>query len=291
MLKLLLLISLAVCCSASFEPARKFQIWQHRSTRARDQVEYSPELMRDAKDFIALIPQSVIDELVAKHMLIDSGFRKAIVFLGSAEFKQLQRHAELLPEVIEIISFLHLNETRVRTQLRALDHREEQQQLIRRRNDVDASLSYTYSEAVNRDDISAGLLQESVIVVLLPEQQIRVELPQDFASFVEELLTHLPHDRFVALINEKRKNGIVFPKFYEALRSDQFKQLLEAAMVSVQSQCFFRRININISCRFAEIEECRQHYQYLGQPCHQCGTLEGNRLRGHLLGANGLRNL
>lgn len=236
MLKLLLITSLAAisCCSASYVPAggSRIQFWQHRSTQARDQIEYSPELMRDAKEFMALIPQSVIDELVAKHMVLDSGFRKAIIFLTSGSFKELQHRAELLPEVIEIIDFLHLNETSVRTRLRRVDNREEQQQLIQARNDVDARKSYSYSGVYDDNTITASSLQESVIVVLLPEQQIRVELPQDFPSFVEELLSHLPRDRFVSLINEKRKSGKVFPKFYEALRSDQFRQLLDAAMVS-----------------------------------------------------------
>lgn len=292
MVKLLLFSCLALCCSASLVAGKSLHFWHHQSTRTRSQIDYSPELISDAKDFIALIPKIVIDELVAEHMVIDSKFRKAIEFLGSSEFKQLQHRAELLPEVIDIISFLHLNETSVRTQLRPelVDNRGEQQQQIQSRNDVDAKkISYTYNQVYNGDDIALSL-QESVIVVLFPEQQLRVELPRDFVGFVEELLTHLPRDRFVALINEKRKSGTVFPKFYEAVRSDQFKQLVETAMVSCLNQSQLSLPLIITRVGFAEIEERRQHYQHLGQPCHRCAAHEGNRLRGHLLGTSSLSN-
>ncbi|KAH8410972.1 hypothetical protein KR222_004116 [Zaprionus bogoriensis] len=225
MCKLLLLFGLALaCCSLSLAATRSLKFWHHQSTRARTQLQYSPELVRDAKDFIALIPQVVIDEIVAEHTIIDAGFRKAVKFLRSSEFKQLQQRAELLPEVIEIISFLHLNETAARTQLRP------QQQLLVPQQQHDYSYSYKHaSEEEERQRFA-----ESVVVVLMPESEFRVEPTDlgDFAGFAEELLSHLPRDRFVALINEKRKSGTVFPKFYEALRSDRFKQLVEAAMKS-----------------------------------------------------------
>jgi len=56
-----------------------------------------------------------------------------------------------------------------------------------------------------------------------------------FTSFVQELLTHLPRDRFVALINEKRQKSAIFAEFYTALKSAEFKTKSEAAWVRIIS--------------------------------------------------------
>jgi len=73
--------------------------------------KYSPELIAELKDFEKLIPTVTIDEVVAEHMITDSGFRKAIKFLRSSDFKRLQQRIESLPEVVDLINFVHLNDT------------------------------------------------------------------------------------------------------------------------------------------------------------------------------------
>ncbi|XP_064543923.1 uncharacterized protein jtb isoform X2 [Drosophila montana] len=199
--------------------------WPARLQAAR--VTYSPELLQDLREFINLIPSITIDELIAEHMVVDSGFRKAVKFIRSSDFKQLQQRAESLPEIIEVINFAHLNDTNITSRIR-IDERL-RQQLI-----ASAYKSYGYQLT---DGAPAGndIDEEGVVVVLLPHTGHEVVLPPtsgSFVSFAQELLTHLPRDRFIALINEKRKNSNVFPKFYEAIRSDEFKSLLDKTMKS-----------------------------------------------------------
>ncbi|EDW02405.1 GH21974 [Drosophila grimshawi] len=198
-------------------------------TSVAPRVTYSPELLQDLREFINLIPSIKIDELIAEYMIIDSGFRKAIKFLRSSEFKRLQQHAESLPEVIEVINFVHLNDTSIRSRMR-FDVRLRQQLITH------TFKSYGYEFI----DVPAGnSISEGMIVVLLPLAPHEVEPPlnlDSFISFTRELLSQLPRDRFVELINEKRKGSRIFPKFYEAIRSDEFKPLLDKSMKSPNVQ-------------------------------------------------------
>ncbi|XP_023037917.1 uncharacterized protein LOC6640142 [Drosophila willistoni] len=172
-----------------------------------DQVRYSPELIRDFRDFINLIPQVTIDTVVAKHMFIDSDFRKAVLFLRSSSFKQFQRRAEQTPEVINIMNYLHLNDT-------TLPRR------VRRSYDNDI-----------------------VILVLMPSEPQRNL--HTFISFVEELLTHLPRQEYVNLIKDKCEKSAIFAKFYQALRSSEFIPMIEQAMVTQNVKNLISTLNSN----------------------------------------------
>ncbi|XP_034476822.1 uncharacterized protein LOC117783511 [Drosophila innubila] len=228
MSKLLLICCIAVCCSASLVAGGRRNLWwYHMSTRPQVQVSYSPELVQDLHEFIDLIPTAVIDEVIAEHLIVDSGFRKAIKFLRSSDFKQLLQRIQMLPEVIEVINYLHLNETAVSTTLR-VDKRFGTPWTLQN------SIQHEYGYFLT-DPSSSNSLQDGVVIVFLPDSQHNNKVDYNlgsFISFVQELLTHLPRDRFVNLINEKLKSGKVFPKFYEALRSDEFKPLIEKTMKS-----------------------------------------------------------
>ncbi|KAH8371407.1 hypothetical protein KR093_007201, partial [Drosophila rubida] len=188
---------------------------------------YSPELVQDLHEFVNLIPSTVIDEIAAEHLLVDSGFRKAVTFMDSSAFKQLVERAEQLPEVVEVINFLHLNDTSIRVSAH-VDNRLRRQLVLE--GDAVKEFSYFVSNG-----LSEKSLEEGMVVVFLPESQNTIELPASlgsFVSFLDEVLTHLPRDRFVELIKEKCKTGKVFPPFYRAVRSADFKQLIEKTMKS-----------------------------------------------------------
>lgn len=167
--------------------------------------KYSPELIAELKDFEKLIPTVTIDEVVAEHMITDSGFRKAIKFLRSSDFKRLQQRIESLPEVVDLINFVHLNDTTQETV----------EKYWYRNNTYNRLRRSTY-------------LREQIVLVLLESSSEFTQL-SSFTSFVREILTHLPRDRFVALINEKRQKSALFAKFYQALKSAEFKAKSEAA--------------------------------------------------------------
>ncbi|XP_034652056.1 uncharacterized protein LOC117891009 [Drosophila subobscura] len=201
----------------------------HRSHR---QVRYSPELMNELRDFTKLIPSATIDELVAEHLITDSGFRKAVKFLRSSDFKRLQQRTEALPEVVEIVNFVHLNDTVSRPKSRHWPIYSQ-----RYRNRVQRRSVYNVQGA--RWDA-----EEEVILVLMPQgASYGGEAVGSFISFVRDLLTHLPRDRFVALISEKRQRSPLFGKFYEALRSAQFKIMVEAAMSSKNVASVIRELS------------------------------------------------
>ncbi|KAM8711367.1 hypothetical protein ACLKA7_000496 [Drosophila subpalustris] len=230
MSKLLFAICIAACCSASVVAASRNLWWYHVSTRPQVQVSYSPELMQDFREIMALIPDEVVGEVIAEHLITDSEFRKAFEFLSSSDFKQLLNRAQMLPEIIEVINYLHLNDTAVRTRLRA-DKRINLQPWTLR-NSIQKKYGYYLT-----DSASSNRWQEGVVVVFLPDSQAQQENEVTYqlgslVSVVQEVLKHLPRDRYVSLINEKRKNGKVFPKFYAALRGDDFKTLVEKTMKS-----------------------------------------------------------
>lgn len=177
---------------------------------------YSPELISELKDFEKLIPTVTIDELVAEHMITDSGFRKAIKFLRSSDFKRLQQRTESLPEVVDLINFVHLNDT------------------VQRKKHHD-----NYNRL--RRSVGNDIGEEIILVLLEPIYETR-QL-SSFTSFVQELLTHLPRDRFVALINEKRQKSAIFAEFYTALKSAEFKTKSEAAWNTPNVQSVVRELS------------------------------------------------
>ncbi|XP_016968433.1 uncharacterized protein LOC108036662 [Drosophila biarmipes] len=182
---------------------------------------YSPELISELKDFEKLIPSVTIDELVAEHMITDSGFRKAAKFLRSSDFKRLQQRTESLPEVVDLIIFVHLNDTVQGKRQKYWQHHDNYNRLPR----------------------SVGNVPREEIVLVLLEPISETKNLGSFTSFVQELLTHLPRDRFVALINEKRQKSPLFAKFYQALKSAEFKTKAEAAWKTSNVQSVVRELS------------------------------------------------
>ncbi|XP_023302205.2 uncharacterized protein LOC111684297 [Lucilia cuprina] len=68
----------------------------------------TPEIAKEFKDFETLIPTATIDAIVAEHYLVDGNFRTAIKYLRSQEFTKLQQQLFDIPEIIDILKFLHL---------------------------------------------------------------------------------------------------------------------------------------------------------------------------------------
>ncbi|KAH8347812.1 hypothetical protein KR084_001172 [Drosophila pseudotakahashii] len=189
--------------------------------RYHRKYKYSPELISELKDFEKLIPTVTIDELVAEHMITDSGFRKAAKFLRSSDFKRLQQRIEALPEVVDLINFVHLNDT------------------VQGKKQKYWQPLYYYNRF--RRSVADDLREEIIMVLLEPNSE--TSQLGSLTSFVQELLTHLPRDRFVALINEKRQKSALFAQFYEALRSTEFKTKSEAAWKTTNVQNVVRELS------------------------------------------------
>lgn len=195
-------------------------------------VKYSPELISELRDFTKLIPSVTIDEIVAEHMITDSGFRKAVKFLRSSDFKRFQQHTESLPEVVDLINFVHLNDTTLR-QKRShwLHHKHKHHLYYKNLHHYNHHYPHRHYSRRHRRSVANSISEEIVLVLLQPSSDPRQV--GSFTSFVQELLTHVPRDRFVALIKEKRLKSAIFAKFYQALRSPEFKAKCEAAWVRI----------------------------------------------------------
>ncbi|KAH8269447.1 hypothetical protein KR018_003078 [Drosophila ironensis] len=199
---------------------------------------YSPELISDLREFGKLIPSATIGELVAAHMLTDSGFRKAIEFLEGSDFKRLKQRTESLPEVVELINFVHLNDTAAAQSERYhhLHHHRYHHRYQHRHQHRHHHWHHHRHNRLRRELENEP--REVVFVVLLDFGQL-----SSFTSFVQQVLTHLPRDRFVALIKQKRQSSPIFAKFYEAIKSTEFKTKVEAAWNTTNVQSVIRELS------------------------------------------------
>ncbi|XP_020805035.1 uncharacterized protein LOC110181580 [Drosophila serrata] len=195
-------------------------------------VKYSPELMSELRDFEKLIPSATIGEIVAEHMITDSGFRKAVKFLRSSDFKRFQQRTESLPEVVDLINFVHLNDTTTLKKRRTHWYQHKHHHNYYKSHDLGNR---------HRRSLDNSISEELVFVLLQPVADTRTL--GSFTSFVQEILTHLPRDRFVALIKEKRQKSAIFAKFYQALKSPEFKAKCEAAWTTANVQGVIKELS------------------------------------------------
>ncbi|XP_037819652.1 uncharacterized protein LOC119609048 [Lucilia sericata] len=97
---IIFLIKIAIVISAAYDPIKQKSF--------SFSTNITPEIAKEFKDFETLIPTATIDAIVAEHYLVDGNFRTAIKYLRSQEFTKLQRQLFDIPEIIDILEFLHL---------------------------------------------------------------------------------------------------------------------------------------------------------------------------------------
>lgn len=213
-------------------------------TSGRSTAKISPEIIDDLKDFLDLIPTATVDEIVAKHYITDSNFREVLKYLRSTQFTALAQQVQQIPEVIDILDYLHL-----------LVPDAQQQPAYGR-----AAAWSSEGQWPSQPQLNFVLLNESEENEVLPRlrEQVAVStssppLPpapparplHTFNSFVEELLGHLPHDRYVQLINQKRQQHLAFAQFYAALRSAELRPMVEAMLKSSNLTTIIKTLTAN----------------------------------------------
>ncbi|XP_037956758.1 uncharacterized protein LOC119686281 [Teleopsis dalmanni] len=185
-------------------------------------TKISPEIVKELKDFVNLIPKATVDEIVAKHYIIDGNFREALKYLRSTQFTQLLEQAQQIPEVIEILDFLHLSQS------------------------GSGVVEQATCELPHLEKLTAFNVVEPLLdIVLLNDADVALHAydVRTFSTFVEELMQHLPRDRYVQMINEKRQKSAAFAEFYNALRSVQFRPLVESALKSANLATIIKTLN------------------------------------------------
>lgn len=202
---------------------------------------YNPAVINELNDFLTLIPQTTIDEVVAKYFVISGDFRHAVKFLRSSDFKQLIQEAEEVPEILEILEFLHL-----------LTVQQHQSDFVAHQKISESQMANGACELMRLQSHLENTIDNiNVQIELLPYsgEDTAVRQLGSFTSFVEELLGHLPRESYVSMIEEKRKRNTDFAEFYTALRSPSLQPMADAAMVSSREEQYFLNVFL-IKCFF-----------------------------------------
>lgn len=198
----------------------------------RSTAKISPEIINELKYFLDLIPTATVDEIVAKHYITDSNFREVFKYLRGTQFTALLQQVQQIPEVIDILDYLHLLVPDAQ-QLPAygrIDAGSSDVQLS-----SEPQLSFVLLNELEENEVLPRVMNEETMSTssapILPPSALHL---RTFNSFVDELLGHLPHDRYVQLINQKRQQNLAFAQFYAALRSAELRPMVDATLVSMQ---------------------------------------------------------
>ncbi|XP_011293648.1 uncharacterized protein LOC101894107 [Musca domestica] len=287
----------------------------------------SPEIINELKDFEHLIPPAIVDAIVAKHYVIDGGFRTALKYLRSNDFTRLQKQLLDVPEIISVLDFLHLtiNATMIMdcatkeatkqmpetsalqddemataassstlndngmdrmptntvttttgttdnvpaTSPKAAMHARIRKVLAYKRPQLDA-LEYTDDVSSSNgggNAVLASAEQQPLVDIVLLDSKLNTLRANDdqlntvdgsaqgtmasghhqqhryqqhplgsFTSFVEEIIRELPRPAYQHMIMDKYMKNANFANFYKALRSAEFKPLVEEALKSANIQ-------------------------------------------------------
>ncbi|XP_065369135.1 uncharacterized protein LOC135961557 [Calliphora vicina] len=317
--KLIILFMTMVIMVTAYEPITHKSV-NTTASDIKQTAHISPDIVNEFKDFENLIPTATVDEIVAKHYLVDGNFRTAFKYLRSQEFAKLQRQLLDIPEIIDILEFLHLTTANATTrhmgatkmttgQVKAslydyndvnadanvdnrvdkmttntgttttiiskpntmaienvkevLNKRPQQFEMAEKNNKyVARDVVVVVDDDANANAVAkiANERQPLVRIVLLQDFEVKAKVHTEghhnqhhyhhkyhrqcnnnyhhhgslgtFTTFVEEILQHLPHSAYQNMINDKCKKNAKFGEFYKALRSPEFKPLLEQAMSS-----------------------------------------------------------
>ncbi|KAM7342761.1 uncharacterized protein ACRADG_010046 [Cochliomyia hominivorax] len=312
---IVLLMTIIFVTSSSSDPTTQESINQ-KILSERQTAHISPEIIDEFKDFANLISTTTIDEIVAKHYVVDGNFRTAFKYLRSQEFTQLQQQLLNIPEIIDILEFLHLTTTANATMrhmgatkmtmagvkasidddyndVADADNRDVQMttntgtiiisnkpHTLTIENVKEDAVSYKKDHKrpqqfqIDADDAENAISRISnkqqplVDIVLLEDSEVNAnvynkdqrkqhqlhhhyfhphkyqlhynnnhhhhhdEALGTFTTFVEEVLEHLPHSTYQNMIKEKCQKNAKFAEFYKALRSPEFKPLVDKYLLS-----------------------------------------------------------
>ncbi|XP_050325496.1 uncharacterized protein LOC126756469 [Bactrocera neohumeralis] len=211
---------------------------------ARSTAKISPEIINELKDFLDLIPTATVDEIVAKHYITDSNFREVFKYLRGTQFTALLQQAQQIPEVIDVLDYLHLlvPDARQQPAYGRADAGSFEVQMS-----SEPQLSFVLlNDLAEENEVPPRAVGEGTVSTLSPPilpppaRHLRT-----FNSFVEELLGHLPHDRYVQLINQKRQQNLAFAQFYAALRSAELRPMVDATLKSSNLTSIIKTLTAN----------------------------------------------
>ncbi|XP_053962269.1 uncharacterized protein LOC128865898 [Anastrepha ludens] len=215
----------------------------------------SPEIINELKDFLDLIPTSTVDEIVAKHYIIDSNFREVFNYVRSTQFTKLLQQAQQIPEVVAILDYLHLLVPAAANAAAAAQLHATYGTVNTSTSDVllqiEPQLNFVLLNELGNGVAVVQPEESEVDAVKLnrfaptPSTPLHVPHLRTFNSFVEELLGHLPRDQYAQLINQKRQQNLAFAQFYAALRSAELRPMVDVTLKSSNLTAIIKTLSSN----------------------------------------------
>ncbi|KAH8284741.1 hypothetical protein KR054_000510 [Drosophila jambulina] len=168
----------------------------------------SADLRSDLKDFAALVPRRRIGFIAARYYIFDPRFRQAVEFVRSNEFTNTWQQVRAAPDFVNIINYL-----------------------------TEHGSGYDVTTLVDRliDRLKAFQLSRTVPVELM--------LRRDLTTFLRDTLQSLPRTRIYSLMAQKVRQSGEFAKLYKALRSKEFKDLVQRARYSAELKAPLRKLS------------------------------------------------
>ncbi|XP_061395169.1 uncharacterized protein LOC133330775 [Musca vetustissima] len=172
------------------------------------------DLKSDFREFLALVPRNRIGYIAARHFIMDEQFRTALKYLRSSQFGQTWRRVRNTPEFLDLVGYLQTHNV----SLAALQ-------------DVTAAI-----------DRLPNQLRSFRIPSKVP---VTVMMQRNLVSFMREVMQSLPRARFSGLMARKVTEGGDFARLYNAVRQEEFKQLLDKAKTSTNLAASWRELRRN----------------------------------------------
>ncbi|XP_023289669.1 uncharacterized protein LOC105699026 [Orussus abietinus] len=161
----------------------------------------SRSLEDDFLDFIALIPQDKVIEIVHDYAANDAEFQATIKYLQSEEFKKLILAVDALPEYIDFLNYLHFAGIDVYTGI----------------NQIHEILGLE------------GLKPPS-------GRKIQPRITGGLTGLLEDIKNVLPIQEIRALYQEKLKTSKAFAEFIKVIESPEFQKIVDALEANPEFQ-------------------------------------------------------
>ncbi|XP_036332703.1 uncharacterized protein LOC118744052 [Rhagoletis pomonella] len=175
------------------------------------------DLQSDLRDFQALIPRRRIGYIAARHYIVDARFRSALAFISSPEFPHTWQQIRNTSEFAELVGFLQRHGG----------------------NGVDAEGGFDVTTIIYRipNQLHAFNVPSKVPVSMMFQRTV--------SDFLSDVVRDLPRARIASLMIRKVQEGGEFSQLYKALRSTEFKELLQSTRKSRNLAAPIQKLNQN----------------------------------------------
>ncbi|XP_053965420.1 uncharacterized protein LOC128867876 [Anastrepha ludens] len=172
------------------------------------------DLQSDLRDFQALIPRRRVGYIAARHYIVDARFRNALAFIRSPEFPATWQQIRNTSEFAELVGFMQ-----------------------RHGGGIESGFDITTIIDRIPNQVRAFNIPSKVPVNMMFERTV--------SNFLSDVVRELPRARFASLMARKVQEGGEFAQLYKAVRSPEFKELLQRTKKSPSLAAPIRKLNQN----------------------------------------------